>query len=64
MCLAIFFAGKGVEDTDVVGESLRANQIGVPASRFVISTPAARKSATACSLPGLAWLPAGPITRT
>jgi hypothetical protein len=33
---------------------LRANQIGVVASRFVISTPSARKSATACSLPGLA----------
>src|ERR1700691_1476963 len=39
---------------NVVGESFRANQIGVVVSRFVISTPAARKSATACSLPGLA----------
>src|SRR5580692_9236417 len=45
---------KASKTPKVVGESLRANQIGVVASRFVSSTPAARKSATACSLPGLA----------
>ena len=31
-----------------------ANQIGVVASRLVISIPVVRKSATACSFPGLA----------
>src|SRR5712671_2661647 len=45
---------KASKTPNVVGESWRANQIGVVASRFVISTPAARKSATAFSLPGLA----------
>jgi hypothetical protein len=54
MRLAILFVRKGVEDAERLGESWRANQIGVVASRFVSSRPAARKSAAACSLPGLA----------
>src|SRR5882762_4921110 len=45
---------KASKTPNVVGESWSANQIGVVASRFVNSRPAARKSATACSLPCLA----------
>src|SRR5471032_3017324 len=45
---------KASKTPKVVGDNLRANQIGVVASRLVISRPAVRKSAKACSIPGLA----------
>jgi hypothetical protein len=54
MCMAILFTGKGVEDAKRCRRQWRANQTGVVASRPAISRPAARKSATACSFPGLA----------